>query len=571
MYASRESIKATLLQLISKPVSGKTLHKLREAHAAILDSRGARLYAVGAQYQRSRHGEGLHEQLVTEKIAYAIPANRILAEDSTLLTVCRYTREQLGLPLFACLYWMETPSLQLRFPLPLRTKSFNRWWIANGLEHYKEADRVLHAIADTDLHQPAVRFAEKPFGVNLIGHAYSVFGLGEYLRMMAKALEAADIPFVVVDIPVKNGSPSTDFTLRPKIAPAPEHQLYAFSLYCMTALTHLHTVIKEGCSDQTYEIAVWFWEFDRWPKRLTGALALADEYWPCTDLIHTALTTARDSVAQGDPALSACQPIITIPPVVDLGGFEGFTTPAARANARKMFELNSNDVLFTFSFDLNSMISRKNPEAVIDAFQIAFPKPCPSSPSAPSVGLVVKSFPPRKPEPRWEALKQLAAADPRITIIEKDLDRRSILTLYGCCDAFVSLHRTEGLGMGLAEAFQLGLDVIATDYGGNVDFCEGPLAHPIPYRLVPVKEGEYPDHEGMIWAEPDMGRAVEAMRVVAEKRMKQPFCSPAQIANYRERFSAKNVGLAMKERLHQVWARRPEIQKTMDCSHVVNL
>jgi len=31
----------------------------------------------------------------------------------------------------------------------------------------------------------------------------------------------------------------------------------------------------------------------------------------------------------------------------------------------------------------------------------------------------------------------------------------------------------------MAEALQLGVDVIATAYGGNTDFCSGPLAHPV--------------------------------------------------------------------------------------------
>lgn len=31
----------------------------------------------------------------------------------------------------------------------------------------------------------------------------------------------------------------------------------------------------------------------------------------------------------------------------------------------------------------------------------------------------------------------------------------------------------------MAEALQLGMDVIATPYGGNTDFCTGPLAHPL--------------------------------------------------------------------------------------------
>jgi glycosyltransferase involved in cell wall biosynthesis len=44
---------------------------------------------------------------------------------------------------------------------------------------------------------------------------------------------------------------------------------------------------------------------------------------------------------------------------------------------------------------------------------------------------------------------------------------------------FLSLQRSEGFGRGMAEALQLGVDVITTAYGGNTDFCTGPLAHPV--------------------------------------------------------------------------------------------
>ncbi|PSJ05119.1 glycosyltransferase [Cyanobium sp. To12R1] len=54
-----------------------------------------------------------------------------------------------------------------------------------------------------------------------------------------------------------------------------------------------------------------------------------------------------------------------------------------------------------------------------------------------------------------------------------------LLALYGCCNVFLSLHRSEGFGRGMAEALQLGVDVITMAYGGNTDFCTGPLAHPV--------------------------------------------------------------------------------------------
>ncbi len=43
-------------------------------------------------------------------------------------------------------------------------------------------------------------------------------------------------------------------------------------------------------------------------------------------------------------------------------------------------------------------------------------------------------------------LRTLAAADPRIRLLEIGLDRDGILSLIKACDCYVSLHRSEGLG-----------------------------------------------------------------------------------------------------------------------------
>ena len=192
---------------------------------------------------------------------------------------------------------------------------------------------------------------------------------------------------------MSNGAPTTDSSLDSKIISIAEERPCAFTIYCTTALTHLHVSIHETTFSQTYSIAVWFWEFDRWPKRLIGAVGLVQEHWPCTELIHRALESDRDSLAALPSSVDDCQPIITIPPVVDLGGFPAITTREMRACARNRFGLNREAIFFTFSFDLNSMIARKNPEAVIKAFQTAFPIGCENGPA---VGLVVKSFPPQE-------------------------------------------------------------------------------------------------------------------------------------------------------------------------------
>ena len=152
----------------------------------------------------------------------------------------------------------------------------------------------------------------------------------------------------------------------------------------------------------------------------------------------------------------------------------------------------------------------------LEAYQRAFPKAhlpasfgqvCRSHVLSEHVSLLIKTFPPRRSNPEWEMLKARVDEDSRITLIPMNLNRDELLSLYACCDVFLSLHRSEGFGRGIAEALQLGVDVIATSFGGNTDFCTGPLAHAVSWRLVPIPRGSYPHADGHYWAEPDIDHA----------------------------------------------------------------
>ena len=52
--------------------------------------------------------------------------------------------------------------------------------------------------------------------------------------------------------------------------------------------------------------------------------------------------------------------------------------------------------------------------------------------------------------------------------------------LISSCDAYISLHRSEGFGLGMAEAMNFGRIVIATDYSGSADFLTPETGFPIP-------------------------------------------------------------------------------------------
>lgn len=184
-----------------------------------------------------------------------------------------------------------------------------------------------------------------------------------------------------------------------------------------------------------------------------------------------------------------------MPLAVEVGGISDL--------GRKDFNLPEDACLFCFSFDLNSSIHRKNPRACLKAFQKAFPV---DEVTERPVGLVIKCHKPKRANEQWDRLKEAAERDHRIFIVEETLSRPDLLALYKSCDCYLSLHRAEGFGRGMAEALLPGLEVIATGYSGNVDHCRGnPAAHLVDYKLVPVKKDEYPYGEGQCWAEAARG------------------------------------------------------------------
>src|SRR3546814_19524450 len=96
------------------------------------------------------------------------------------------------------------------------------------------------------------------------------------------------------------------------------------------------------------------------------------------------------------------------------------------------------------------------------------------------------------------------------------MDDNDTKNLLRCCDCFVSLHRSEGFGRGLAEAMYLGKPVIATRYSGNLDFMDERTAYLVDHELVPVQTGEYPFAEGQHWADADTGQAADYMAALVD-------------------------------------------------------
>jgi glycosyltransferase involved in cell wall biosynthesis len=443
--------------------------------------------------------------------------------------------------------WKARPDVQQAFPLPEKTVEFLTWFYTHGLEEHgfwsflSSAEQAcvlqlpepwfsrIRSALPAMLKEPERRlpFNNRPFGVNLIGYAYGQLGIGEDARMAARALLAAEVPVTMLNFPPGADIPQNDRSMASHVS---EQGPFAFNIFCMTALENGRYYAERGGHqfNDRYNIGYWPWELSRWPKQWESMVDLVDEVWVSTQHTFDALTPVCD------------KPVLLMPMAVELGSLSEFSS---RKKAREYFGLPVKARLFCFSFDLNSSFHRKNPQACVDAFLQAFPS---DDFAADKVGLVIKAHRPAKRHPAWEKLKALAAKDARIHIVERTLPRPDLLALYQACDCFVSLHRAEGFGRGIAESLQLGMHVITTGYSGNVDFCRNPYTDLVRYRLIKVKKGQYPYGEGQVWAEVDVAHAAELMRnfVVAKRKNTTKTEWPA--------FSATVVGQRYRTRLGEI-------------------
>ena len=124
----------------------------------------------------------------------------------------------------------------------------------------------------------------------------------------------------------------------------------------------------------------------------------------------------------------------------------------------------------------------------------------------------------------WEFLLEEMKFDPaslqasvhahaNVVLRDEVLSGSDMQRLYAECDVLISLHRSEGFGLTIAEAMARGLPVVATDWSGNVDFLDASAGVPVPCRLIPARDVQgtyqFPD---MRWADADIAAAAQALR-----------------------------------------------------------
>jgi len=104
---------------------------------------------------------------------------------------------------------------------------------------------------------------------------------------------------------------------------------------------------------------------------------------------------------------------------------------------------------------------------------------------------------------------------PPIICLFNNMSSREMLAIHSIGDCYVSLTKSEGFGLTIFDAFNYKKEIIATGYGGHIDFLGISYPGLVRYKLGPVTgmssfSSNYTEEQS--WAYPDLGHAVELMR-----------------------------------------------------------
>lgn len=335
------------------------------------------------------------------------------------------------------------------------------------------------------------------FGVNLVGYATSPLGLGEELRQAAHGFLKAGLQINIINIKA-SGTPELYSDLNGYLG---DDFLYPVSIFFLSPFSFFSFYEKNSDRfKETYVIGNFLWELEDFPSKWLHVLALVDEIWVSTKFV-------RDIYKKSGVEEVHVNPTPAITPATNSLSF------------RNEFSFCDKTFVFGFMFDLHSSPKRKNPLALVKAYEQSRRLTLANQPTA----LLIKVHRANVPSDEYDELKAYCSHVNGVHFYEETLSAEGVVGFYNTVDAYVSLHRSEGTGRTIIEARQLGLPTVCTAYSGAMDIIELSDVLGVPYEIITCVPDDYPNCDESVWAEASVQYAAEVMAfLVSRGRLRYP-------------------------------------------------
>jgi glycosyltransferase involved in cell wall biosynthesis len=349
-----------------------------------------------------------------------------------------------------------------------------------------------------------------PPGLNVAGYVTRDTGVGESVRLFLRSCKAAELPSHVIDVDV--------------VELYAQQPVYRATIYYVNAdrMPEVHASHQQLFASSSYNIGCWHWEMPELPDAWIASAAPLDEIWAPSAFIQSAVSR-KVSI-----------PVVHMPHGIEVASIEP-CSPEELGVPRGRFT-------FLCMFDFGSVMHRKNPLGAVEAFRRAFPNES-------NAALLIKASHAASHRDEYAELEEQLRGMPNVYLTDRMLSRARVNGLLAACDGLVSLHRSEGFGLILAESMYLGKPVVATGWSGNMDFMNGANSCPVDYELVTL-DRTYGDYQAaQQWAEPDVDHAAHLMRRLVEDSTYRAQIGERARDTMRSRFSPEAAGLRYHRRL----------------------
>jgi glycosyltransferase involved in cell wall biosynthesis len=388
---------------------------------------------------------------------------------------------------------------------------------------YSEALLKIRRIYERHLRRPFQRdLSQRPLGINVAGFARSVYGIGESSRAIWRAVQATELPCVLLNV-------------RSQVHSNADESLGGFARnnpFRVNLMTFSFDYSRRFYRDMgprffagRHNIGLWYWEQEHFPMRWHSAFDYYDEIWVASHFTRE--------------AIAAVSPI----PVRKIT-YPLYLNETEMVPDRRRFGLPESACLFLFTFDFFSTTHRKNPAALIAAFRRAF------RPDDAAV-LVIKSInAEHDPAARGSLGRESEGAS--VVFMDPHISGAELNALFASADCYVSLHRSEGLGLGMAQAMYLGKPVIGTNYSGNLEFMNSNNSLLVGYTMTELDVDSGPYERGTRWAEPNVKEAADLMRWVYEHRAEGEALGARAAADIRRILDPKITAAEISRRVREL-------------------
>ncbi len=419
------------------------------------------------------------------------------------------------LPRHLELTYLINPNWQQKFPVLTEQGKELIIWLRSEFPKFRALRKV------KALPESARPSSPKLEGVNFLGHFCYPSGLQQAALGYCESLEEVGLRTSRRDVPtgvrteLEPREPWLGLEIFPvtitNVSPAPHFEL----LYERAGL-----VKREGVR----RIAYWAWELENVPNEWTQLAKSIDEIWTPTPFVAEAMRRVMPL------------PVHDILPGVAIGKIQEIS--------RDKFGIGAGEFVFLFMFDMLSGFDRKNPIAIVRAFRSAF------RPEDRATLLIKIS----RGAADAEAVERLRSevGGAKVIVVDELVSRAEAYGYIALADAVISLHRSEGFGLLMAEAMLLAKPVIATNYSGNTSFMHEENSLLVDYEMTEVKEDGPIYTRGNRWANPSEARAAEFMRLLFKDRKRALEIGHRGRMSVAPMLSLEAAGARMKARLLQL-------------------